>query len=184
MAPILALIVLAQDRPTPEWLPLLEAPPNLTNVLTIPPPTHAGPPMEIRGRVLKADRKTPVAGVIVYFHHTDGEGHYTRPPGARPTEWVYWHGSNRGWLKTDSGGNYVLKSTRPAPYPNRRVPAHIHVYGLPPGSREGVTFPGIVFEGDPLLSPRDTGRVTLTKDKNGVLQGRFDLILPKSQTRP
>jgi protocatechuate 3,4-dioxygenase beta subunit len=176
---LLALIAIVQDRPSPEWLPLLDAPRNLTHVLTIPPPTSAGKPMEIRGRVLKADRKTPVAGVIVYFHHTDGRGIYFRPPSARPSDWVYWHGNIRGWLKSDAAGNYVLKSTRPAPYPNGRTPAHIHAYGLSPGSRQGVTLPGIVFEGDPLLAPRDTGRVRLREDKNGVLRGRFDLILPK-----
>lgn len=179
MLHVLAFLIIGQDRPSPEWTPVLDAPKTLTHELTIPPPASPGKRMEIRGKVLKSDGKTPFPGVIVYFHHTDGEGNYPRPAGSKPTEWVYWHGSVRGWLKSDSDGNYVLKSTRPAPYPTRRTPAHIHVYGLAPGSSEGITFPGIVFEGDPLLTERDTGILRLTEDKNGVLQGRFNLVFPR-----
>jgi hypothetical protein len=73
---------------------------------------------------------------------------------------------------------YVLKTTRPAPYPSARTPAHIHTYGLPPGSNEGVTFSGIVFAGDPYLTASDQGIVALTEDENGVLQGSFDLVIP------
>ncbi len=168
-----------QDRPSPEWQPVLDAPKNLSHVLTIPPPATAGQKMEIRGRVLRSDGRTPVPGTIVYFHHTDGRGIYPRPTNSRPSEWIYWHGSVRGWLKSDADGRYVLKSTRPASYPNRREAAHIHAYGLPPGSTRGVTFPGIVFAGDPFLTERDTGIVRLTADKNGVLQGNFDLVIPR-----
>lgn len=135
--------------------------------------------MEIRGKVLKSDGKTPAPGVFVYFHHTDGRGIYPRPANARHTDWVYWHGDVRGWLKSDSEGNYTLKSTKPAPYPNRREAAHIHAYGLAPGSRSGVTFEGIVFHGDPYLTPRDQGIVRLAEDKDGVLQGRFNLVFPR-----
>jgi protocatechuate 3,4-dioxygenase beta subunit len=176
---LLALIVLAQDRPSPEWMPLLDAPRSLSHVLTIPPPANPGPRMELRGKVLKSDGRTPAPGVIVYFHHTDGRGIYPRPAGSSPADWIYWHGSARGWLKSDAQGNYVLKTTRPAPYPGRRDPAHIHAYGLPPGSRRGVTFRGIVFYGDPFLTERDEGIVRLTADKNGVMQGRFDLVIPR-----
>jgi protocatechuate 3,4-dioxygenase beta subunit len=135
--------------------------------------------MEIRGRVLQSDGRTPAAGVTVYFHHTDGSGVYPRPAGTRPSEWVYWHGSVRGWLKSGSDGTYMLRTTRPAPYPGRREAAHIHAYGLTPGSRTGFTFPGIVFHGDPYLTARDTGIVRLVEDRARVLQGRFDLVIPR-----
>lgn len=153
MTTALALLLLAQSRPSPEWRPVLDAPANLTHVLTIPAPPTAGPRLEITGRVLKSDRKTPVAGAVLYFHHTDGTGVYPRPSGANPREWIYWHGSLRGWLKTDAQGRYVLKTTKPAAYPGRRDPAHIHVYGLLPGSRTGIYFSDIVFADDPLLTP-------------------------------
>jgi protocatechuate 3,4-dioxygenase beta subunit len=179
MLPLFFAVALAQDRPSPEWMPLLDAPKNLSHVLTIPPPANPGQRMELRGRVLKSDGKTPAPGVVVYFHHTDGKGIYVRPADSRPSEWVYWHGSVRGWLKSDAEGRYVLKTTRPAPYPRDRTPAHIHAYGLPAGSNKGVVFPGIVFAGDPFLTASDQGIVKLTEDRNGVLQGGFDLVIPR-----
>lgn len=179
MLVFLAALALSQDRPSPEWLPVLDAPKNLSKVLTIPPPAHAGQRMEIQGRVLKSDGRTPASGVIVYFHHTDGRGIYPRPSSSRPNEWIYWHGSIRGWLKSGADGSYVLKSTRPAAYPNGRTPAHIHAYGLLPGSKQGFTFQGILFAGDPLLTEKDRGIVRLVRDRNGVLKGSFDLVIPR-----
>jgi hypothetical protein len=52
-------LVLAQDRPSPEWLPLLDAPKNLGHVLTIPASANAGQRMELTGRVLKSDGTDP-----------------------------------------------------------------------------------------------------------------------------
>lgn len=179
MIQLLAFLLIAQDRPSPEWQPVLAAPESLSHVLTIPAPQHPGQRMELRGRVLKSDGRTPAPGVVVYFHHTDGRGIYPRPPNSRPTDWVYWHGSLRGWLKSDAGGNYHLKTTRPMPYPGGGTPAHIHAYGLAPGSRQGVAFQEIHFHGDPYLRASDRGVIRLTPDKNGVLQGRLDLVMPR-----
>lgn len=189
MISALVLLVVAQDRPEPEWLPVLEAPAGLTHVLTIPPNAQSGPRIQFRGRVLKADRKTPVPNVVVYFHHTNGSGVYPRRAGSNPRDWAHWHGYLRGWLKTDAQGRYVLNTTKPAPYPGRTEPAHIHVYGLLPGSRTGVSFPAYLFEGDPNLTesywrrypPEDEYRFSrLRADGTGVLKGERDLIIPRS----
>lgn len=188
MISMVAAAVLAQSRPEPDWLPVLDAPRGITHELKIPAPEHPGPRLELRGKVLRPDGRTPAAGVVLYFHHTDARGIYPRPPGAKPNDFRYWHGSLRGWLKTDSGGNYNLRTTRPAPYPGGTEPAHIHVYGLLPGSRTGFYFSDFVFSGDPLLtdrywrSVRASGLapyrgVSLERDAQGVLQGRRDLVL-------
>ena len=189
MISALALLFVAQDRPSNEWTPVLEAPRGLTHVLTIPPNEHAGPRIQFRGRVLKADGKTAAPGVIVYFHHTDGRGIYPRRAGSNPREWLHWHGYLRGWLKTDEGGRYVLNTTKPAPYPGRTEPAHIHVYGLLPGTRTGISFPAYLFEGDPHLTesywrqnpvgPDGYRFSRLRADGSGVLKGERDLILPR-----
>lgn len=191
MTSLLFILAMVQHRPSPDWLPVLDAPKNLRAELAIPSPaTDAGPKIELRGRVLKADRKTPVPNVILYFHHTNRRGIYPRPSGAKPTDWVYWHGTLRGWLKTDSNGSYVLKTTRPAAYPSRSDPAHIHVYGLLADSRQGFYFSDVVFAGNPLLNDgywdrvrRDGldayGGVKVTTDSNGVQQARHDFILPR-----
>ena len=184
-----ALLLVVQDRPSPEWYPVLEAPAGLTHVLTIPSNANSGPRIQFRGRVLRADRKTPVANAIVYFHHTDGSGVYPRRAGSNPREWEHWHGYLRGWLRTDAQGRYVLNTTKPAPYPGGREPAHIHVYGLLPGSRSGIDFPAFLFEGDRFLTEyywrrnpvgADGYRFSrLRADGSGVLKGERDLILPR-----
>lgn len=157
MVASLILTLVTQARPEPDWLPVLDAPPNLSHELTLPRPQHAGPRLEIRGKVLKADGKTPAAGVIVYFHQTDARGLYPKPDSA--TGWTRWHGTVRGWLKTNEKGEFLLKTTRPAPYPGGTEPAHIHAYGLVAGSRTGFYFNDILFKGDPLINEAYWGRV-------------------------
>jgi len=190
MLALIAMVAVVQDRPNPDWLPVLDAPKNLTYRLALPKPAFPGQPIILKGKVLKADRKSPVPGMILYFHHTDARGHYPRPSNAGPRSWSYWHGTLRGWLKTDSMGRYVLSTTRPAAYPGRTDPAHIHVYGLPPNSREGIYFSDFVFRGDPLLTAaywrtvtsqggESYGGVQLVRDQNGVWRGDRDLIMPK-----
>lgn len=185
----IALILLSLARPEPDWLPLLDAPKQLSHRLTIPPPANPGPKLVIKGKVLKAD-KSPAAGVILYFHHTDARGTYPRPSGADSRKWDYWHGTLRGWLKTDAQGLYELQTTRPAPYPGNTEPAHIHVYGLPPGSRTGIYFSDIVFQGDTLLTKQYWDRVRrngqepypgvrLSRGEDGVWSGTRVLTLPR-----
>src|SRR4029078_4389449 len=40
MLPLLIVLALTQDRPSPEWMPVLDAAKNLSHVLTIPPPAN------------------------------------------------------------------------------------------------------------------------------------------------
>jgi|GEM_PF-5214912 len=118
-----ALLVAFQGRPEPDWLPVLDAPRNLTHVLQLPAPQHPGSKLEIRGTVLKRDGKSAAAGIVLYFHHTDARGVYPGRSAANPNDWTHWHGTLRGWLKTDAQGRYLLRTTRPAPYPGGAEPA-------------------------------------------------------------
>lgn len=182
-----AALLLAQARPEPDWLPVLDAPGQVGSRLTLPHPQHAGEPLELSGRVTKNGR--PVSGIVLYVHHTDAQGHYPRPARAKPGDWSYWHGSLRGWLKTGADGRYWIKTTRPAPYPGGTEPAHVHVYGLMPGSRTGFMFSDFVFQGDPLLTERywardrrmghaPYGGVRLTRGADGCWRGTRDLVVP------
>lgn len=184
----LAILSIVQNRPEPDWLPVLDAPRNLSHELTLPVPNRPGPKIEIRGRVFKSDGKTPAPGVIVYFHHTDALGIYPQPE--RPIGWSRWHGSIRGWLKTNARGEYVLRTTRPAPYPGGTEPAHIHAYGLAPESRSGFFFDDILFDGDLLIDDGYWRRVErfgtrpyqgmrVSVDSNGVQQGHWDFKMPR-----
>jgi protocatechuate 3,4-dioxygenase beta subunit len=183
-----AFALALQARSSPDWLPVLDAPGSLTHELALVAPAKAGPKLEVRGTVFKADGKTPAAGITVYFHHTDARGIY--PGRDSGSGWTRWHGTLRGWLKTNAQGQYVLRTTRPAPYPGGTEPAHIHAYGLAAGSRTGFYFEDILFHGDPLISDAYWSRVAVVgtrpyeglrvqKDSNGVLQGRWDFKMPR-----
>lgn len=186
----LLLILALQSRPEPDWLPVLDAPRNLSHELTLPTPERAGPKLEIKGTVFERDGKTPAAGIVVYFHHTDARGLYPAPRGA--TDWTRWHGTVRGWLKTDAKGRYVLRTTKPAPYPGETEPAHIHAYGVVAGRRDGFMFPDILFDGDPLIDAAYWARlrrfgttpypgIRLTRSSDGVLRGRWNFVMPISR---
>lgn len=185
-----AYALVAQTRPEPDWLPVLDAPKNLSHELRLPNPDRPGPRLEIRGTVFKSDGKTPAAGLILYVHHTDASGIYPGGSGTRSNDWTRWHGTLRGWLKTDANGNYLLKTTKPAPYPTGTEPAHIHVYGVEPGSRNGFMFGDILFEGDPLVNDAYWARlrrfgtrpypgIRLTKGSDGVLRGTWNFKVPR-----
>jgi len=190
MLALLTCAVLGQNRPEPDWLPVLDAPAQLSPILKIAPPAHAGEKLILKGRVLRSDRKTAVVGVVLYFHHTDSRGIYPRPAGADPKKWDYWHGTLRGWLKTDAKGAYELRTTMPAPYPGGTEPAHVHVHGLLPGSRTGFYLSDFVFRGHRFVNEEywrrvrqngldAYGGVRLTNGADGTLRGDRDLILAR-----
>lgn len=79
----------------------------------------------LTGKVFNLDGKTPASEVIIYYWHTDDNGLYASdnqtPKQAKE------HGKLRGWVKSDKSGNYTIKTSRPAAYPNDNIPQHIHL---------------------------------------------------------
>ncbi|QJW89454.1 intradiol ring-cleavage dioxygenase [Spirosoma taeanense] len=106
-------------------------------------------PIGINGIVYKADGKTPAPGVVLYIYHTDQTGHYT--PKADARGWGRRHGQLRGWMRTDEKGAYKFVTLRPAPYPGRTDPAHIHITVKEPGINE-YYIDEYLFADDPLLT--------------------------------
>jgi protocatechuate 3,4-dioxygenase beta subunit len=104
----------------------------------------------INGVVFQADRKTPAPDVILYIYHTDPEtGIYPRKGDEKG--WARRHGYIRGWMKTNHKGEYKFVTRRPAPYPDRTEPAHIHIVVLEPGLKE-YYIDEYLFDDDPLLT--------------------------------
>ncbi|MEM7048286.1 MAG: intradiol ring-cleavage dioxygenase [Acidobacteriota bacterium] len=167
----------AQDRssrPCRDCTVLDEAPEKLDWRLTIPSQGEPGSPLVLTGRVLAADGETPAAGVLLYFHHTNGEGVYPPPPGS--TGWRRRHGTLRGWLRTDAEGRYELRTLRPGPYPDARIPAHIHLHIR---EADGSSYRGrdFHFTDDPFLSETARRRaVELVRAGDGW-RGEKDVIL-------
>ncbi|MGL5888680.1 MAG: intradiol ring-cleavage dioxygenase [Bacteroidia bacterium] len=107
-----------------------------------------GDKLIITGRVLETDGKTPAAGVIIYYWHTDNNGFYS--PGNLTDERVKPHGYLRGWIKTDAGGTYTIRTMRPAPYANDVIPAHIHLSIKEP-ELPNEYYADLYFDDDPKL---------------------------------
>lgn len=108
-----------------------------------------GQKLVINGTTVKNDGKTPAADVVVYYWHTNELGLYTSAQKSNATN----HGDLRGWVKTDSLGNFQIFTTRPAPYPNDSLPAHIHLAIKEPELSVEYYSDDIVFDDDPLLQP-------------------------------
>jgi len=74
----------------------------------------------VTGHVFDADGK-PVR-VTLYAYHTDAEGLYN-------PRWSFRREPRlRGSLLTAPDGSYEMDTIKPAPYPGRNIPAHIHIH--------------------------------------------------------
>lgn len=149
---------------------------------TIAGPDEPGEPLVISGTIFKKDGKTPAPGVILYVYHTDNKGLYS--PAPRQTQ-AKRHGHLRGWMKTDHQGRYEFKTIRPASYPNRKDPQHIHPIIKEPDTSL-YWIDDFLFDDDPLLKEKNksqhekrggNGIITLKKNEKGVWVGKRDIIL-------
>jgi protocatechuate 3,4-dioxygenase beta subunit len=146
----------------------------------IAPADEPGTPFVVSGTVFGADGRTPAAGIVLYAYQTDAQGYY------RPDEKRTEPPRLRGWVKTGADGRYELRTIRPAPYPNRSIPAHIHFVAWGPGvpRRE---IEELRFEDDPLVTAKvraaaaKDGRFAtvrpVEKGADGVDRCRFDIRL-------
>ncbi|ULQ55242.1 hypothetical protein KJS94_11370 [Flavihumibacter rivuli] len=101
----------------------------------------------LTGKVFQLDGKTPAAGVIIYYWHTDEKGLYS--PNAITPEKAKAHGHLRGWIKTDASGQYTIRTSRPAAYPGEDIPQHIHLSIKEPDIEQEY-FADLYFDDDPL----------------------------------
>lgn len=150
----------------------------LSSHLTIAGPNEPGQRLVVSGRVLDAAGHA-VAGVMVRAYHTDARGLY------RSDHQMYGASAPprlQGSLRTAADGSYVIETIRPAPYPDRTIPAHIHFELRPPnGTRE----PAILyFADDPLLTAAERAKrpwavCALTRTPDRVLHCTRDFHLGK-----
>jgi protocatechuate 3,4-dioxygenase beta subunit len=117
----------------------------------------------VEGRVLNPDG-TPARGADVYVYHTDTRGYYS--PDGRDER----NPRLRGYLRTDDGGRYQVRTIRPGPYPNSGPPAHIHYEVRMPS---GVQRFELVFEGD--------ARLTDAIRQDAARHGEYSLCTPATE---
>lgn len=140
-----------------------EAPDNVSWKAKLADKNDEGEPLIISGTVYEKDGRTPAPNILVYAYHTNAKGYYGRGNGEHP------HGKHHGWMLTDNRGRYEFQTIKPAQYPMRDTPAHIHF------TLTGVNFreywiDDIWFAGDDLITPQITKRQMTGR-------GGFDSIL-------
>lgn len=126
-----------------------------------------GTRLAVNGTVFYPDG-TPAPGVIVYVYHTDQTGHY--PTKGDEKGWGKRHGFLRGWMKTNEKGEYKFFTLRPAAYPGRNDPAHIHIIIKEPG-KIAYWVDEYLFDDDPLLT-QDTRQDRENRGGSGILSFR------------
>jgi len=161
----------------------INMPETLESTMIIPSEGETAEELIITGTIFKADGKTPYQNVILYAYHTDSKGYYSKR--GNETGVQKWHGKFHGWCKTDSTGRYIIKTIRPAPYPNNSIPAHIHsAIKMPDNSMLHIN--DFVFTDDPLVNEKykssferqvgGTGIIELKKIDNTWI-GQRDIVL-------
>ena len=153
---------------------------DLSHSITIAGTSEPGERMAISGRCLSWQDGKPAAGVILYAYHTDHTGSYAGGP--RGTR----HARLRGWMKTGADGRYAFTSIKPAPYPDRTMPAHIHFIVLEP-NRRPYWIDDIVFADEfkvdaayrTAMELRGGNGITPLTQKSGVWTGARDIMLER-----
>lgn len=186
----------AADPPNCACCVIREAPTDITHKANMFPERTGVERVVIRGVILESDGKTPAKNTILYFYHTDETGTYSKRGDEPRDSFAWWHGKQRGWLRTNDLGEYEIDTIRPAPYPNQTdEPAHIHATVQSPRQKHCYNLADFVFKGDPLLTDKfwegterwwrsigihqnpNYGGVALTKNAAGVWEGVRNITL-------
>jgi protocatechuate 3,4-dioxygenase, beta subunit len=158
---------------------------NEVDTLSIFP--EQGPKLVVSGTVYKNDGKTPAPGVVLYVYQTDQTGQYRKT--GNETGWATRHGSIRGWMKTNSRGEYRFYTIRPASYSKTGPPAHIHITVKEPDKNE-YWIDDFHFNDDPFLSEEERNRqrsrggngILKLTENNRVFYGKRDIVLGMNVT--
>jgi len=139
----------------------------------------------ISGRVLANDCTTPIGGAIVDVWHADDEGCYSILQNCRPTSYPF---NLRGYMLTNSAGEYAFETVRPGWYLNgaQYRPSHIHYRVVFP--EQGITLISqLYFEGDPYIpgdpwasDPAAIERIIPLVEETDGFHGAFDVNLDTS----
>ena len=157
---------------------------SLGNISWLADWNDKGRKLAVNGVVYKADG-TPAANVIIYVYHTDQTGIYSTKGNEKG--WGKRHGYIRGWMKTNAKGEYKFFTLRPAAYPGREAPEHIHITIKEPDKNE-YGIDEYVFDDDPLLTAKERKNcqdrggsgILKVKDVGNMLKSERNIYLGKN----
>ena len=121
---------------------------SLKSMIWLPDWNERGRKIAVNGVVYKPNGE-PAPNVLIYIYHTDQTGIY--PTKGDEKGWGKRHGYLRGWMRTNEKGEYKFYTLRPAAYPGRRDPEHIHASILEP-DKNAYWIDDFVFDDDPLVT--------------------------------
>jgi protocatechuate 3,4-dioxygenase beta subunit len=151
-------------------------PEEITSVSKSPAWETKGQKLLVTGKVFQIDGMTPAKNVIVYYWQTDDEGHYSNHELLDSK--AKRHGYIRGWIKSDTQGNYSIYTIKPKAYPNRNIPAHIHLSIKEPNIKNEYYVDNLEFDYDKLLTS-DLRQKHQKRGGSGILRAfeKDDLII-------
>jgi protocatechuate 3,4-dioxygenase beta subunit len=135
-----------------------QRPSTVTSSSRIAPPSEPGTPFIIHGQVIDVEGK-PAPAIEIFAYHTDGTGVYAKAGASDP--WRL-----KGWAITDAQGRFEFRTIRPAPYPGRAIPAHVHLSLVTECC--GRQSAEVMFDDDPIATPAYRSR------NSAVLFGKVD----------
>lgn len=158
------------------------APTNLSRKTVVTSPDEPGEPLSISG-IISLPNGKPAEGIVLFIYHTDATGYYNEKDDAS-------HPRLKGWMKTGPDGRYEFRTIKPAPYPHRTTPAHIHAHVYGPQYSER-SIDGYWFENDPFITAKELARmkqagdtpaiISLKTNREGVWLGVRDIALKPVQ---
>ena len=149
-------------------------PADLSWKAVVTSPEEPGDPLHIYGTIFQQDGK-PARELSSSFT----TGYYKEKDDAS-------HPRLKGWVKMGPDGRYEFRTIKPAPYPHRTTPAHLHahLYGLEYSERSVDDY---WFEGNPFITSKELAHwrkegeepaiVRLKRDVEGVWQGVRDITI-------
>jgi protocatechuate 3,4-dioxygenase beta subunit len=145
--------------------------------------SEPGEPLIISGTIYAPDGKTPMEDATLWVYQTDATGIYSTSGGDNRYTRIH------GQMRTGVDGRYEFRTIKPASYPGRNIPAHIHAYLSTPGFPE-YWIDEYVFEGDPFITEEARKKMyrgegtfasvmKLTRGSDGELRAVRDIQIEK-----
>tara|TARA_R110002050_G_scaffold233063_2_gene368766 strand:+ start:34510 stop:35133 length:624 start_codon:yes stop_codon:yes gene_type:complete len=155
---------------------------QLNNTDTIPDFATKTDKLKITGTIYQSDGKTPASDVILFVHQSDEDGNYELKRDENRKRYIH----HRGWIKTNTDGQYTFYTFIPGKFLRSKELRQIHRTIKEPGKPE-YELTSFFFDDDPLLPDltlacRAKAVMSMLKlnKKDGMYVATKDIILKEN----